>query len=59
MGDHRAGRVPYREEATSITLGFVIDNKYVTDVEIANIVGILDFHRELDLAAVCDLLESS
>ena len=31
----------------------------MTDVEIANIVGILDFHRELDLAAVCDLLESS
>jgi len=28
----------------------------VTDIELANIVGILDFHRELDLSAVADLL---
>jgi transcription initiation factor TFIID TATA-box-binding protein len=31
----------------------------VTTVELANIVGVLDFHRELDLAAVANLLESS
>ena len=31
----------------------------MTDVELANIVGILDFHRELNLAAVAELLESS
>jgi transcription initiation factor TFIID TATA-box-binding protein len=31
----------------------------VTEVTIANIVGVLDFHRELDLKAVADLLEST
>lgn len=31
----------------------------MTDIELVNIVGILDFHRELDLAAVANLLESS
>ncbi|WP_135807239.1 TATA-box-binding protein [Halorussus marinus] len=31
----------------------------MTDVELANIVGILDFHRELNLEAVAELLESS
>ena len=31
----------------------------MTNVEVANIVGTLDFHRELNLTAVADLLESS
>jgi len=31
----------------------------VTEVTIANIVGVLDFHRELDLKAVAELLEST
>lgn len=31
----------------------------MTDVELANIVGILDFHRELNLVAVSELLEAS
>jgi transcription initiation factor TFIID TATA-box-binding protein len=31
----------------------------MTKVELVNIIGILDFHRELELSAVTDLLESS
>ncbi|MFB6185987.1 MAG: TATA-box-binding protein [Halobacteriaceae archaeon] len=31
----------------------------MTDVEIANIVGVLDFHRELRLSSVAELLSSS
>lgn len=31
----------------------------MTKIEVANIVGVLDFHRELNLTAVADLLESS
>jgi transcription initiation factor TFIID TATA-box-binding protein len=31
----------------------------VTNIELVNIVGLLDFHRKLDLVAVRDLLESS
>lgn len=31
----------------------------MADVELVNIIGILDFHRELELSAVAELLESS
>lgn len=49
---------PHRQKATSINPRYVKSISTVADIELANIVGILDFHRELNLSAVADLLET-